>query len=278
MSYAKSFSCTFTIYPDFYKDPYSEYLKEKINKWISECFLTYNSYFRIKIIQHNLVSYEYDSEKDKRDINFKKLWSNPYGQYTILISAAGIIHKGISSSINPPLNIVDNLIDKVTFKYQETSDNDGSIIIAYGKGIGLPIKYSCSDLDAEYWNNGFNNEDVYCANWKLSLSCEESNYNRAFSIINELMKCSTNKNYDIDLNPYEFTIDISTSFFLQNNNKINYLKLLNELSGLVIEEDGINIEECNMGFISQKDNIYSLEIYYFDEISGKFIVKNTNPV
>lgn len=278
MSYAKSFSCIITVYPEFYKDVYSEYLKEKINNWISECFLAYNSYFKIKIIQHNLISYEYDSEKDRRDINFKKLWSSPYGKYSIIISAAGIIHKGITNSINPPLNIIENVIDKITFRYQEINDDKSPIIIAYGKGIGIPMKYCCDDILSEYWISGFNNEDGYCSNWHINLSCTKENYNEAKKLIIELLKLNSNKDYDMDDNPYEYLIDIKTCFFLNNIDKTNYLKLLNELSLLVIEDDGVNIDSCSMNFVSQQENVYSLETYYFDELSGKFVVKNTAPV
>lgn len=93
-----------------------------------------------------------------------------------------------------------------------------------------------------------------------------------------MLKLNSNKDYDMDDNPYEYLIDIKTCFFLNNIDKTNYLKLLNELSLLVIEDDGVNIDSCSMNFVSQQENVYSLETYYFDELSGKFVVKNTAPV
>lgn len=276
MPYAKSFSCMITVYPDFYKDPYADYLKEKINKWISECFTAYNSFFKIKVFQYagTSVFYEYDTEKDKRDINFKKLWSNPYGSYTIFISAAGFLHNGISNSINPPIGIVDNLIDKISFKYQETSDISSPMIIYFGKKMGTPNKFCFDNTNAEEWDDGFGKEDVYCPNWKLSITCSENNFSKVKMLIDTIVNYNTNKYCNNDYNPYEKVITIDTSFLLEYKKKGEYIKALNALSDALIVDDTINILESSMNFISQKDSVFALESYIYDEIYGRFFVKN----
>lgn len=272
MTYTKSFSCVLTIFPDFYRDPYCNYLKEKINKWIAECFVSYNSFFKIKVQQHSAVFYEYDSEKDKRDINLNKLWSNQFGSYKIYISGAGILYKGISKSIAPPLNIVDNLIDKITFKYKEISDIEPPLIIAYGKNIGIPIKYCANNIDD--WDNGFLEKDIYSANWIIDISCSRTNFDKTRILLEKLMKYNVNKNCEIDVDPYGLALRVNTSFLLKNNDKIKFFEILNELSNLVIDDDDIEINDFSMNFISQDNDDFSLEAYIFDEISGKFLVKN----
>jgi hypothetical protein len=265
-----------TIYPEFYKDPYSDYLKEKINKWLSECFVAYNIFFRIKAYQHEAVFYEYDSEKDKKDINLKKLWTNPFGSYKIYISGTGMLHKGISNSIDPPLNIVDNLIDKITFKYQESSDISHPMIMAYGKKIGIPIKYTCENPDAEGWNNGFCDEDVFSPNWEININSSQTKFDEIYSILEELTAINVNKEFDVDIDVYNRTIGVKTAFLLSNKDKVEYFKLLNKLADLVVQDDSTEVNICNMNFTSQKDSVFTLEKHYFDEILGKFIIKNAH--
>lgn len=273
MPYAKSFSCSLTIYPDFHKDQYFDYIKERINKWISQCFITYNSLFEISVVQHSMEIYKYDSSVDKKDIVFKKLWGNPYATYTIYISGAGMIHKGISEeSIKPPINLAENLINTVTFKYIEISDMSHPSIIAFGRGIGIPVKYNSNTT--EDWGIGFNEEDGYSPNWKLSIDCSKKHFNDVYNIVSDIMKYNKNEEYSIEADHYDGNICVETSFLLSNKNKVGYFKLLNTLSSLVIIDDEITINECSMNFIPQNEKVFSIESYYFDEISGRFIIKN----
>jgi len=270
--YSKVFFCEITIYPDFHRYQYSGYIKEQFNKWILDCFRSYTAAFKIKVIQHENICYLYDSDTDRRDINTSKLWQNQFGTYTMFISGEGIIMRG-AKPIEPPVKIVEELADKITFKYKESSDIEPPVMISYGKNIGLPLKYTRWNTEGEEWNSGFCEEDIYCPSWKIDICCTKQNFDESRKLIRELISLNSGESEEIETDPYGLFISVSAAFHLQNRNKVRYFSIINKLCDMVVNDDGITIEKLEMDFISSSDT-FCLESYFYDEAKGKVTVKN----
>lgn len=269
--YAKSFLCEMTIYPDFHKNQYSGYLKEQFNKWIIDCFRAYTASFKLEVIQHGAKCYVYDSETDTKDINLKKLWQNQFGSYIVKISGEGIIMNG-AKAIVPPINIAEEFMDKMTLKYMETSDIGYPVMIAFGKGIGLPLKYSMENTDGEEWRYGFCGSDIYCPNFEIDIACSNTNFDNTLSVIKKISTLNSGENANIEADPYGFNIRITAAYHLFNKHKVDFLKTINELCNLAIQDDCIVIEEFNLNFSSNSN--FALESYVFNEKDGRIDVKN----
>lgn len=269
--YSKTFSCEITIYPEFHRDQMSGYTKESLNKWISELFTSYNAFFRLSVIQHGKESYRYDSDVDTKDIQFKKLWMNQMGTYIIRINGEGLIMNSLK--LLPPINTIENSLDKMTFKYSERSDLHTPTIMAYGKGIGLPVKYNRDLSNCEDWNSGFCDRDICSFNWIIDIKCEKSNYDKAKTLIEDIVKFNDGNTSDVEADPFGLNLKIATTFHLKNENKVGYLNALNALLALVVEDEPIEINDWKMDF-SSDDNSFALESYFFKESTGRIGVKN----
>lgn len=272
--YSKSFLCEITVCPAFHKDEYSGYIQEKFNQWITECFRTYTASFKVDVIQHGQKCYMYDSERDRKDIIYRKLWQMQYGTYTIRLSGEGIVMNGAKPT-EPPVSIAEAMEDKLTLKYKESNDLGAPVIIAYGKGIGLPVRYSKDITGSEEWNNGFCESDIYCPNFMLeAVGLQDENFTKACHQIKKLMSLNFGENANIDYDPNYPYIKVAASYHLLNKNKVRFLDVINKLSCLAIEENGVQLT-CSMDFISDADN-FSLESYIFNEAYGRFEVKSIN--
>lgn len=273
MSYSRTFSALITIYPSFYNDEYCQYFKEDINKWIAECFNAYDVFFKINIGQNfgSAEFYNFDIENDDKKINYRRLWAYPHGSYSIYVTGSGILPHGMSpNALRPPMNVIDSIMDKVAFVYQEVSDIAPPKIIAFGKNLGIPSEYTCENHDIEMWNDGQSEDDMYCSNLNLTLNCSENSFDTVLTIVEKLMELNINKDNDISIDQYSLTIEAKSSYILPYKNKQKFMFLLNELSSVIIQDDFTEVEKCVMDFIADKEKRFCLETYFFNEVIGKF--------
>lgn len=281
MSYTKSFQSVIVIYPDFNKNSYCEYFKEKLNDWVTECFNTYTDFFNIKVSQAkgNAVLYTFSAEDGDYDLNFKKLWQKSPASVTIEISGSGIVNHGLKNNLEPPYDISEEILDTIYLKYQETSDLYEPKIIVYGKDpvtrrTEVPIQHTFDSYDTEKWQDGTLPYDVYSEKWKLSVHTDYQGLIDVYNVFERLEALNKNSLLKIYVDHMENFIELSGQFILKKEDKEQYLSILKELSIYLIEDDMFKIEDCDMNFISESEKEFYFEKYYIDDIQGKFRVRN----
>lgn len=281
MAYTKSFQAIITIYPDFDKDSYCNYFKEQLEEWIVDCFNAYTDFFNIKVTQAKgtAVLYDFDVESGDIDLNLKKIWIKSPASYTIEMSGSGIINFSVKNKLEPPQNIVEDILDKIYLKYKETSDVYPAQIIVYGKNpitrrTDFPFKYTFDSYDNEQWQKGYKNYDVYSEKWKISLTTSSSNFLDVLDIIDELNSLNKNKLSKIYMDDFDNHIEMEGQFILKNEDKEKYLNLLNQLSRYFLEDDFFEIDEISMNFIADSDTVFYFEKYLLDDSIAKFIARN----
>jgi hypothetical protein len=275
MKYKKQFAVSMLIFPDFYKNEYFDYMKEKINNWIFSCFNAYTDYFTINVLQPSGIAkfYEYDRRTDGSNINFQKIWKNPYGSYYIIIEGFGDILMGTDKSIMPPKELTELTLNCLNFKYKEYSSLEGLKMITFGKESGLPSEYICNHFDSEVWRNFISEEiDCICQNWKIELHVGNEIFDYIFNSINKLIDLEqTNSNFlDIEIDEIEGYISVSGKFLLKNENKEKYFAICQEIAELLIQDDLFIIDEINMDFMAIDKKIFYFEKYSFNDIVGNF--------
>lgn len=281
MAYTKSFQATIIIYPDFEKDTYCQYLKEQLNNWIIDCFNAYTDFFKITVTQAKgtAVLYNFDVESGDVDLNLKKIWVKSPASYTIEMNGSGIVNYGIKNNLEPPQNILEDVLDKIYIKYHETSDVYEPKIITLGKHpqtrrTEVPIQYTFDGYDNEQWSNGSQNYDVYCDKWKLALTTSSNNFLDALDILEEIKLLNKNKFSKIYMDDFDNHIELEGQFILKNEDKVHYLKLLNELAQYFLEDDFFEVDEANMNFIADSNTAFYFEKYFLNDSIGQFNVKH----
>lgn len=281
MAYAKSFQAYITIFPDFEKDPYCQYLKEKLSEWITDCFNAYTDFFRIVVSQSKgtAILYTFDAESGDVDLKMKKIWQRTPASYAIEINGSGIVNYGIKDNLEPPQNIMEDILDKIYLKYQETSDIYPPKIITYGKHpqtriTEVPIQYTFDGYDNEQWEKGTKYYDVYSEKWKLSVTTSSEHFIDVLNIIDELKELNKNSLSKIYMDDFENHIELEGQFILKNEDKTKYLNLLNKISSYLIEDDFFEINDVEMNFIADSNKTFYFEKYFIDDPNGKFEVRN----
>lgn len=280
MKYRRTFSAVITIFPDFYRNEYFDYMKEKLNNWIFQCFNTYSDYFTISVVQPSGIAkfYEYDKNINKENILFDKIWKNPYGSYHIILEGAGDVLCGICEKLLlPPKELQELTLANINIKYKEFSSLTGSRIIAFGKESGLPCEYDFGSSDLESWRNIIS-DDISCIaqDWKISVHASKTISDYIFNILNKVIDLSpSNSKYiKLEIDEDEGLFEAKGSFLLKPEYKEKYFALFQELTEFSIHDDLFEVEDLKMDFVAIDKKIFYFEKYNFNDIVGNFQKKS----
>ena len=274
MQYRKQFAASLLIYPMLYKNEYFDYIKEKVNNWIFDCFNVYTDYFTISVAQPSDIAkfYDYDKRDDGSNINFEKIWNHPYGSYYIYIEGIGDVLMGTKNT-NPPRELVELVLNTMNLKYKEYSSIDGLKMITFGKDSGLPCEYSCNCCDVENWRSFISDEiDCISQDWRIALNVGKEYFDHVFNIINKLVDLEANNEHSLDLeiDEEEGFIEASGIYLLRQSLKQEYFNIITELAEVLIQDDLFFIEDINMSFVAVDKKVFYFEKYVFNDIVGSF--------
>lgn len=277
MGYFKEISATVTIYPDFYKCVYFDYLKKKINDWIAECFNAYDQFFTIKVSNPSGIAQFYSYEIGQGEIDYGKIWKNPHGRYIIHMEAGGEIMNSISDSVLPPKDLMEHSISYVDFKYMESSKKEGTKIMVFGKESSVPAEYSSAVQDIEGWRRGIQ-PDISCVarNFRLAIIAGKEILDSMFNLFQQLIEINeqNNRSLHFEMDESVGLISIDGIFLLPEEQKGQFFDILKEIAMLLIQDDLFEIEDAQMVFTPLDKNIFYMEIYSFDDITGIFQKKS----
>lgn len=277
MGYFKEISATVTIYPDFYKCVYFDYLKKKINDWIGECLNTYSQSFTIKVSNPSGIAQFYSYAIGDGEIEYDKIWKNSHGRYVIHMEACGEVMNGLSDTVLPPKDLMEHSISYVNFKYMESSRKDGIKIMAFGKENSVPSEYSSFVQDVEGWRRGVQS-DISCIarNFRLAFIVGREIYDSMFNLLQQLMEINeeNNRSLHFEMDESVGLIGINGEFLLPEEQKGHFFDVLKEIGMILIQDDLFEIEEANMAFTPLDKNIFYMETYSFNDIIGVFQKKS----
>ena len=279
MQYKQKICTLITVYPALYKNEYFDFIKEKINNWIFECFNAYNDFFTINVEQPSGIAkfYEYNKETDGSNIQFDKLWKSPYGSYNIFIEGSGDIFCGASNKLNPPKELMELSLNSFNFKYKEYSSIDGLRILTFGKDSGLPCEYTSNCSDIEAWKPKVDTElNCISYDWKIALHVSKDIFDYVFNTINKLIEanCYEQKYITLNIDEEEGYIETFGIYKIDKTNKMIYLTTCQELTTYLIQDDTFEIDELSMNFMAKERNKFYMEKYSFNDFSGKFVRKS----
>ena len=76
------------------------------------------------------------------------------------------------------------------------------------------------------------------------------------------------------MDDFDNHIELEGQFILKNEDKVHYLKLLNELAQYFLEDDFFEVDEANMNFIADSNTAFYFEKYFLNDSIGQFNVKH----
>lgn len=281
----RSFNTKITIYPELFKSDDFDYIRDVINTWIEENYIAHTDNFVVSVEQVSGIAqfYNYDKTESAEDLDTSQLWRNTGGRYNIFVSGEGKVLNSSIEKVFPPTTLIDFAIKLLDFRYMVVQDQEIHAL-TFGQTIGFPREYSSSNADAEDWLSKFQGENnVYTHDMSIEFSCSEETMQQVRPILEELKSLSLSKqglgiqidDEEVRLGYSDFgCIKINGNFVLKTENKSNFIKCLNNLGRLFINDDFCSVEKINILMTACNNKTLYAEYYYYDELSGKFKIKS----